>query len=406
MGKPTSRIGKVRVPGPLAPFATAFESALKHQGYRPLTIVNEMRVMANLSRWLDGRGETAGDLSRERIEQFLDARRAAGFTSPCSRRALATLAEVLAEHGVARVCGSDEEGPTSATEALLASFERFLRSERGLAATTAAAYAKRAHRFLAASGVDGQLARLNAGHVTGAVTRECATGSVGSVQYFVAALRSFLRFCFMEGLTESDLSAAALGITGRRHSSLPRGIDRKDAEALLASCDRRRSEGRRDYAIVIMLARMGLRAGEVARLRLEDIDWEAGEVVVHGKGNREDRLPLPSDVGAAIAGYLRRGRPRSAHREVFLRALAPIGPLGRGGVSSAVRRACRRGGLAPVGAHRLRHTLACEMVAAGVPLAEIGQVLRHRGVSSTAIYARVDLEGLRALARPWPGEGL
>jgi integrase len=154
---------------------------------------------------------------------------------------------------------------------------------------------------------------------------------------------------------------------------------------------------------LLTLLRLGLRAGEVARLTLDDIDWRAGQVVVHGKGRREDRLPLPADVGEAIVGYPQRGRPTTTRREVFLRALAPIGPLGRGGVSSIVRRACRRAGVAPVGAHRLRHTLACELVAARVPLPEIGQVLRQRSIASTAIYARVDLESLRELALPWPG---
>ena len=154
---------------------------------------------------------------------------------------------------------------------------------------------------------------------------------------------------------------------------------------------------------MLTLLRLGLRASEVAGLRLDDIDWRAGEIVVRGKGRREDRLPLPADVGEAIAGYLQRGRPKTVQREVFLRALAPIGPLGRGGISTVVRRACRRAGLPPVGAHVLRHTLACELVGAGVSLPEISEVLRHRSIASSSIYARVDIEGLRAVAQPWPG---
>jgi len=203
---------------------------------------------------------------------------------------------------------------------------------------------------------------------TRAVLAESATVSAGSAQYYVAALRAFLRFCFLEGLVADDLSGAALTVTGRRRSLLPRGIARADAEALVASCDRRRLDGRRDYAVLLSLLRLGLRASEVAGLLLDDIDWRAEEITVHGKGRRDDRLPLPADVGEAIAGYLQRGRPATARREVFLRALAPVGPLGRGGVSSIVRRACTRAGIPPTGAHRLRHTVACEMVAAGVPL--------------------------------------
>jgi len=146
-----------------------------------------------------------------------------------------------------------------------------------------------------------------------------------------------------------------------------------------------------------------LRAGEVVRLGLDDLDWRAGELVVRGKGSRLDRLPMPAEVGEAIAAYLQRGRPRSERREVFLRARAPLGPIAVGTVGSTVRRACRRAGIAEVGPHRLRHTLACEMVRAGVPLVEIGQVLRHKSLQSSAIYARVDLNTLRTVAAAWPG---
>lgn len=236
--------------------------------------------------------------------------------------------------------------------------------------------------------------------------RKAASGvSVSATQFFVSGLRAFLRFCFVEGLLQADLSPAGLAVTGRRRSSLPRGISRADAAALLGACDRRSGLGRRDHAVIIVLLRVGLRAREVAGLTLDDIDWRAGELVVRGKGGREDRLPLPADVGAAIASYLRRGRPASARREVFLRARAPYEPIASGTVCSTVRRACRRAAIAEVGAHRLRHTTACEMVQARVPLARIGQVLRHRSLQSTALYARVDRDQLRLLAQPWPQGG-
>ena len=171
----------------------------------------------------------------------------------------------------------------------------------------------------------------------------------------------------------------------------------------MGSFDRRQPQGRRDYAIVLVLLRLGLRSAEVAGLALDDIDWRSGQVLVHGKGDREERLPLPADVGEAIVFYLKQGRPDTTGRALFLRLRAPIGPLGRGGVSAIVRRASVRAGMTGIGAHRLRHTLACEMVAAGVPLPEIGQVLRHRSLISTANYARVDLPAPRGLAQPWPG---
>jgi integrase len=259
-----------------------------------------------------------------------------------------------------------------------------------------------ARRFLAGR-AGRRLDGATAADVTGAVLAEAEAVSASSAQYFVVALRAFLRFCFLDGLVEADLAGAALAVTGRRRFPLPRGISRADARALLAACDRRRRTGRRDYAVLMLLLRLGLRAGEAAALTLEDIDWRTGEITVHGKGRRDERLPLPADVGEAIAGYLTRGRPVTGRREVFLRAVAPAGPLSRGGISFIVRRACRRAGVAEVGAHRLRHTAACEMAAAGAPLTEIGQVLRHQSLDSTANYARVGVAELRKLARPWPG---
>ncbi len=402
MSRPISRVSKVVVAGPLAPFVVAFKSRLGELGYTPLTTVNIMRLVAHLSRWLDAGGMTVTDLTGERVEQYLACRRAAGYVGSSSPRSLDSLLELLRSLGV--LPGDDEAAPPwSASEQLLASFRGYLLVERALAPSTAAAYVDRAHRFLTGCTAGAAVAELTAAEVTRAVLREStAAGSVGSAQFFVVALRAFLRFCFIEGLVRADLSAAALSVTGRRRPGLPAGIGQADAAALLSSCDRRCSQGRRDYAVLITLLRLGLRAGEVAGLRLEDLDWRAGEIVVHGKGRREDRLPLPDDVGAAITAYLQRGRPMTSRREVFLRAIAPIAALGRGGVSSIVRRACTRAGLARVGAHRLRHTMACEMVKAGVPLPEISQVLRHRSLVSTAIYARVDLDQLRALAQPWP----
>jgi len=399
MARPTSRVTQVHVEGPLAPFKAAYRTRLQEAGYTSLTIVNELRQVAHLSRWMAEADLTPAALTTEHLEEFLGPRRVAKGSRACSLQGLVVLLAVLTEQGVLQEASVP---PASGHELLLARFGNYLLSERGLAACTAAAYVERGRRFL--GGLIGRdLADLTAGDVIGAVQHEAATMSVGSTQYFVAGLRSFLRFCFLDGLVGTDLSAAALAVTGRRRSSLPRGISGAHALALLRSCDRRRCDGRRDYAVLLMLLRLGLRASEVAAMRLDDVDWRAGEIVVRGKGRREDRLPLPIDVGEALVGYLQRGRPKTDRRELFLRALAPVGPLGRGGVSSIVRRACDRAGIPPVGAHCLRHTLATTLVAAGVPLTEIGQVLRHRGITSTAIYARVDIETLRGLAKPWPG---
>jgi integrase/recombinase XerD len=390
MGRPASRVCRVLMTGPLAPFADAYSAELRERGYTPLTTVNQLRQVAGFSRWLQARGLSEADVSGERVDEFLAWRRAAGCgRSGMSRPGLICLLEVLDGLGV--LASESPRREVSPLDLLLSSFERYLVSERGLAAGTIVGYAAHACWFLEGLGLGGVVG-LSAGEVTGAVLRKADSGvSVSAAQNFVSGLRAFLRFCFLEGLVAVDLSQAALVVRGRRASLLPHGISPADASALLGSCDRRRVLGRRDYALIILLLRLGLRRGEVARLTLDDIDWRAGELVIHGKGGREDRLPLPADVGAAIAPYLRRGRPGSERREVFLQARAPYLPIASGTVASTVRRGCRRAGIPEIGPHRLRHTTACGMVGAGVPIVRIGQVLRHRSLQSTAIYARVDM---------------
>lgn len=403
MSRPRStptKTADIRFRGPLAPFANELAARLRRAGYTPLSTASVLRLCSHLSRWLAENDLDAGDLSPAVVERYFDHRREAGRTSASTAKSLAPLIAMLTDSSVLMIAGPPE--PAKPEEELLASFEHYLRVERALASETTSAYLARARRFLQGRGGVAGLSTLGAGDITAAVLHE-AEVSVGSAQYLVAALRALLRYLFLEGLLDRDLSAAALTVTGRRRSSLPMGINRSDALTLLGSCDRRRGVGRRDYAVLIVLLRLGLRASEVAALRLNDLDWRVGEVTVAGKDGRVDRLPLPADVGEAIVAYLERGRPRGDDRRLFLRAIAPIGPLGRGGISSIVRYACRRAGIAEVGAHRLRHTAASEMLAAGAPLEEIGQVLRHASTLSTLNYARVDLVSLRSVAQPWPG---
>ena len=334
---------------------------------------------------------------------YVAHRRDGGYASHCTRSSIVQLLDVLA------ACGAPLAGPApaplgSGVDVLLAGYADYLRRERVLVPSTVAAYLLRARRFIDGYGHGADLAELAAGDVTRAVLREAGTVSVGSTQFFVVALRSFLRYAHLAGALDADVSGASLPVTGRRRSPLPQGVSAAHVRALLASCDRRTTVGRRDYAVMLVLLRLGLRSCEVASLQLGDIDWRAGEITVHGKSDRVDRLPVPADVGQAIVDYLRRGRPRTDRREVFLRVIAPRVGLERGGVSLIVRRACVRAGLTPHGAHRLRHALACDMVAAAVPLHEIGQVLRHRDAASTSVYARVDVDQLRTVARAWPLE--
>lgn len=400
MSSPKSKVITVHVVGPLAPYAQRFMALLTERGYAPLSRVSQMQVMEHLSKWMRSSGLDIGDVTFTRVDEYLAQRRSDGYASFCSRASLRQLLDALA--GCGAPLRAEPTVPSSDIDTLLTGFAGYLRQERGLAATTTTAYLLRAQRFVAGYGHGADLAGLGTGDVTQAVLREADRVSAGSAQYFVVALRSFLRYGFLTGLIGTDLSGASLPVTGRRRSRLPQSISRSDAKALLKACDRRSLVGRRDHAIILILLRLGMRAGEVAALQLTDIDWRAGLITVHGKRGRIDQLPLPVDVGEAIAAYLRHARPRTGRREVFLRATAPLGGLGRGGVSFIVRRACVRAGLAPCGAHRLRHSLACGMVRAGVPLREIGQVLRHSDAGSTSIYARIDIDQLRTIARPWP----
>jgi integrase/recombinase XerD len=313
MHTPLSRVAEVRISGPLAPYTNGFKSALADSGYTPLSTVNQMRLMGHLSRWLESNRVCVSDLTAERVEEFLAARRAAGYTGLLSRQAVMPLLSFLSAGG--KLPAAPLPAPKTATDVVLASFHRYLLQERGLAASTAAAYVTRTGRFLTGCAADGDLGKITAGDVTRAVLDESTTRSVGSVQFFVVALRSFLRFCCVQGLVEVDLSAAALRMIGRRYTSLPRGIERAEAAALLSSCDRRRAVGRRDHAVLMTLLRLGLRAGEVGTLTLDDIDWRAAQIVVHGKGRRDESLPLPS---------------RSVRRSpVTCDAAAPIRPGGR-----------------------------------------------------------------------------
>lgn len=400
MSSPKSKVITVQVVGPLAPCAQHATALLTERGYSPLSRVNQLKVLVHMSKWMRSGGLDIGDLTFALVDEYLAQRRSDGYTSFCSRASLRQLLEVLAGCGAPLLV--EPPLPGSDVETLLTGFSGYLRQERGLAASTTTAYLLRARRFVAGYGHGADLAGLGSGDVTRAVLREADRVSAGSAQFFVVALRSFLRYGCLTGLIRTDLSGSSLPVTGRRRSRLPQGISRSEAKALLKTCDRRTLVGRRDHAIILILLRLGLRACEVAALQLADIDWRAGLITVHGKRGRIDQLPLPVDVGEAIAAYLRHARPRTDRREVFLRVIAPLAGLDRGGVSFIVRRACVRAGLRPCGSHRLRHSLACSMVRAGVPLQEIGQVLRHSDAGSTSLYARVDIDQLRTVARPWP----
>jgi integrase/recombinase XerD len=395
---------RVRVSGPLEPFASGFADALSRQGYRPVSSAFQLQLLAHLSRWLAGEGFDAGALTEARVEAFLAARRDAGYTNYLSSKALAPLLSFLRGIGVA-------PAPVVAVactpvELVLAAYRRYLEVERGLAAVTIVAYLHMVKPFLAAH-VDadgGGLERVSAADVSAFVLDECRSRSRGSAKLMVTALRSLLGFLHVEGLIGKSLTDAVPSIAGWRLARLPQRLEPGETAQLLAAPDRTTVVGRRDFAMLVLMVRLGLRRGEVAGLRLEGIDWRSGEIEVCGKGSRRERLPLPVDVGAALVEYLQRGRPADAEgRCVFIRVKAPHRGLTAAAISQVVIGASRKAGLGDVAAHRLRHTTAARMLAAGAPLTEISQVLRHRQLLTTAIYAKVDRDALRTLARPWPG---
>lgn len=291
----------------------------------------------------------------------------------------------------------------------MADYERYLLQERGFAVSTAQRYVGFARRFLGwcPLGADGEpdLEGVGACEISEFVVQECSRRTVGSAKCAVTRLRCLLRFLHVEGYTSKSLVSVVPAAPSSRLASLPRGVAAGHVVRLLASCDRRTAIGRRDFAILTLLVRLGLRCAEVAALDLDDVDWRAGEVVVRGKARREDRLPVPVDVGEALVGWLRRGRPGCACSKVFTRLLAPHRGLTPSGVSSVVTTAARRAELPSITAHRLRHTAATEMLRAGATLPAVGQVLGHHSLLSTSLYAKVDDRALAQLAFPWPGGG-
>lgn len=295
---------------------------------------------------------------------------------------------------------------TTPVTVLLEEYRAFLVGERGLAAESVRCYGNHARVFLAQlpDPVEVAVAGLSAGQVTAFVVGYCRGRNTWSAKAMVTALRSLLRFLHVSGRLPGSLVGAVPAVASWRLASLPRTLTAGQVEALIAGCDLHTPVGVRDHAVLVVLARLGLRTAEVAALRLEDVDWRAGQVLIRGKGNRIEGLPLPIAVGQALAGYLTEARPACSCRSVFVTARGrPPRPLTAMAVRQIVARACTRAGLPRLGAHRLRHTLASDMLRAGTPLAQVGQVLRHRSQLSTAVYAKVDEVALRELARPWPG---
>lgn len=389
--------------GPLAGYAEDLRAEFSSLGYAASTLTSHLALWAQASRWLESQALTASEFTPDRIGEFLQVR---GQTHRYlySFTALSPGLELLRRVGVIPEAG-EETAQNASVGGIERRFRDYLLAKRGLAEVSAETYVVRARPFLLDRAQRGELdlESLTAGDVGGFVAGWLPGLSKAPARSTVTALRSLLSFLHATGVTTRHLASVVPTVASWKLTGLPIGLTPTQVEALLNACDQSTPVGRRDFAIVTLLARLGLRASEVAGLRLDDIDWRTGTVMVHGKGNTDEQLPLPVDVGTALSRYLEHGRPSSASvRAVFIRAKAPYEALNHKSISTMVARTSSRAGVGTVHAHLLRHTLATEVLNTGASLDEAGQLLRHRSRASTEIYAKVDHHRLVQIARPWP----
>ncbi len=394
--------------GPLAAHIGAFTSLLVNQGYAAFSAHIETRLGADFSRWLLRRRVALPDITQRHADQYLRYRARHQRPRPGDSLALSRLLNFLRERGDIATPMPTLPVEVTPVEQLANEFAVYLRQERVLATSTIAYYVPFAEQFLTErfGGGDVNLGDLCAADVVGFVQRQAACLHLKRAKLMTTALRSFLQYARYRGDLNIDLGAAVPAVASWSMTSIPRAIAPDHVQQVLAHCDVHTAAGCRDHAVLLLLARLGLRACEICAITLEDIDWEAGHVRVCGKGGRECQLPLPADVGEAIALYLQQWRPTSASRCLFLRARAPIrGLKPPQAIGSIVKHAFARAGIDSPhkGAHQFRHGLATQMLSQGASLSEIGKLLRHRSPQTTTIYAKVDLIALRALALPWPG---
>lgn len=395
----------VRFTGPVSTSAAGLVAELTRLGYATTSATSVMQLTAHLSRWLGSEGIELGGVSGGVIERFLAVRRAT-YAHHYSAQALRPVLAYLRDEGLVPA-EQPVPRPSSPVEVLLARFGRYLVVDRGLTSTVVDAYTHWVTSFVrdVVGAERAVIGDLTAADVAGFLTARLPSMTRKTAQMTACALRSFLHFLHHENLVDADLADAVPAVAHRRLSGLPEPLSHEQILALLGSCDRSTATGRRDYAVITVLHRLGLRCDETCRLGLGDIDWRAGVVTVRGKGGRTDRLPLPVDVGDAIVAYLQKGRPETTSRTVFVTAVAPYAPLTRSGLSCIVARAAKRAGLGTIHAHRLRHTAASRTLNAGASLEEVSHLLRHASPATTAIYAKTDLTRLATLARPWPAGG-
>jgi integrase/recombinase XerD len=393
--------------GPLGAYVDAIVGDLADRGFAAATATYALRLLADLSTWLQGQGRGVAGLDESMVEAFLrhryQRRRPNREDHPTLARLLAQLREAAVAAPLRPAVASDEQS------AIKAAFRQHLIGQRNLAPATVRRYLDTVGRFLDgrfATSPPLELGALGAQDVNRFMLEQARRYSAGHVQLLASALRGFLRFLRQTGAIATDLAHCVPAPARRQLAGLPKFMPAEDVERLLQTSNRDGPQGRRDYAILLLLARLGLRAQEIASLRLEDVDWDAGELAIHGKGGGVERLPLPWEVGEALSRYLRAVRPACSTRQVFVCLRAPRRGFRNGNaVGTIVCRALARTDLHPShrGAHLLRHSLATRLLRHGASLVEIGELLRHRNLDTTRIYAKVDERTLGALALPWPG---
>lgn len=391
---------------PLGPWLDSFVGRLADLGYTEWFRRSNVVLAADLGRWMAAHGHSPWTLDESALAAYVEHR----GTQRERRRAAA--AHVLAHLRGEGVAPPPRDLPDPCAAVVCGQrYAAYMRTERGAAEGTVEGYVAVVREFLARRFGSGEvdLAALTASDIGAYLVERAPALSPKRVAYLASALRSFFRFLFVQGATATDLSTAPLMAQTRYGAAVPRYLSPAEVDRLIDTCDRGTPAGRRNRAILVLLARLGLRAGEVAALELDDLRWRSAEIVVRGKGDHVDRLPLLSEVGEALSAYLTTDRAADvATRRVFLRLCAPLREIaGRGAISSVVRMSLERAGLRPQvrGAHLLRHTLGTRMIRAGASMTEIAEVLRHHSPRSSAIYAKVDFEALRTLAQPWPDAG-
>ena len=394
--------------GPLSEHLDAYAAGVAEQGYAHHSIRQQIVVIADFSRWLKRKQIDVQTLHGEVVDRFLRLRRRPQRVRRGDPKALQRLLVMLRQTGVVK----PDKPPVAdnARSRITSAFRRYLLQECGRSPATLLNYVPVIEEFLSERFHDRtpNLAMLRAADVTGFVMRHARHLSPVRAKLMATALRSFFRYLRHRGAIATDLAGCVPTVPNWSLSTLPRFLPAATVERILERCDRKTSVGRRNHAILLLLARLGVRAGEVVGLSLDDIDWSTAQITIRGKGGKSAQLPLAADVGAALAAYLRHDRPRSVTRSVFLRHRAPVVGFGNSStISSLVRRALKHAGVesAHTGAHVLRHSLATSLLRQGGSLDEIGELLRHQSPNTTAIYAKVDVTALHTLALPWPGGG-